>query len=134
MTFTINCEIGSAVSLIARWITAWLIAGHVLIATPVAWADCPTGSECYTAREAQVCLVCLEEREQLRALSKAKESERNAAVAMQNMLAGQLEECRLERERWQERAIKAEKRPGWLWVITIGAGALVFGGVAGMAL
>ncbi len=103
----------------------------VLASSLPAWADCPAGSECYTAKEAQVCLLCLDEQASLRAAARAKEAERNASVALQNTLAGQLEECRLERGKWQDRAIKAEQRPGWIWVVTVGAGALILGGVVG---
>lgn len=107
-----------------RWLISFAIALPAWLLTPVAWADCPAGSACYTAREAQVCLVCLDEAEELRRLAREKEAERN-------VMAGALGECRiqrqalqLERDDWRD---MATRRPSWLWVVGVGVGALLVG-------
>lgn len=121
-----------------RWMLSALLALGVWLLTPVAFAECPAGGECYTAREAQQCLVCLTERDDLRDTTKKKELERNEAVASQNILTGRVSECRmqrkafdLERTQWRDVAREESSRPSWWLVVGVGVGALLLGGGSG---
>jgi len=112
-----------------------MLALVALIITPVAHAECPPGGACYTAREAQACLVCLEEQDALRELAKKKEDERNALAASLNIATGRLlESGDLLAEANADRirlAVEAERRPTWWVVVGVGAAALIVGGVVG---
>ena len=141
MISTNDCETrssASAANTATKWSLAALLALGILILTPVAHAECPPGGACYTAREAQACLVCLKESEALRKVSREKESQRNAAIAAQNVVQGALGECRIqsraldiERMEWARAAQAAERRPTWWVVVGVGVSALVVGGVVG---
>lgn len=123
-----------------KWMLTAVFALGVWLLTPVAHAECSADSECYTAREAQACLVCLTERERLRAVAKKKEDERNEAIAQQNILSGRASECRvqrdaldLERLQWRDTARNEAKKPSWWTVVGVGLGAVLIGGVMGAA-
>src|SRR5690554_1085501 len=141
MISTNDCETrssASAANTAIKWALALAIALGILILTPVAHAECPPGGACYTAREAQACLVCITEQDLLRRASREKESERNAAVAAQNVVTGALGECRMqsraldiERMEYARAARDAERRPTWWVVVGVGVSALVVGGVVG---
>ena len=126
-THSKNTAIRLALS-VALALGVWLI-------TPVANAECPDGGQCYTSREAQTCLVCLNESEELRALARAKEEERNALAASLNITTGRLLESgdlllKADADRMRL-AVEVDARPTWWVVVGVGVGAILLGGVVG---
>lgn len=134
MTSTNDCEMkssASAASTAIRVVLAALIALGVVILSPAADAQ----DNCYTDREAQTCLVCLQESEALRELARKKEGERNALAAALNVESGRLLESgdqllRADADRMRL-AVEVDARPTWWVVVGVGVGALVLGGAAG---
>ena len=121
-----------------RWLLSVLMALGVWLLTPVAHAECPAGGQCYTAREAQTCLVCLQESEELRALARKKEEERNALAASLNITTGRLLESgdlllKADAERMRL-AVEVDARPTWWVVVGVGVGAILLGGVVGASV
>lgn len=113
------------------------IVTSLLFSSP-AWATCPGGGQCYSAREAQTCLVCLDEQDALRALAKKKEAERNALAASLNITTGRLLESgdlllKADAERMRL-AVEVDARPTWWVVVGVGAAALLVGGVVGASV
>lgn len=105
------------------------ISALVLVSS-TAWADCPDGGACYTAREAQVCLSCLNEVEELRWIARQKERERNDMAAQAAVAEGRLAECRLQLDQTKKDA----RGPSW-WLVAGGVViGVVVGGVVGVGL
>lgn len=140
MTSMNDCEMKSSVSAAntaIRVVLAALIALGVVILSPAADAQ----DNCYTDREAQTCLICLQESEALRELAREKEAERNALAAALNVEMGRLMESRdharaldLERLEYRDAANENARRPTWWVVVGVGLGALVVGVGGGLVM